>query len=88
MADYRDYAAEAAAARAEQWTKDDAVRARFEYRAPTDHQKHQLNTAHQHIMGLVDFLLTLPESRDRSLALTSLEDTRMRINKAIVIGAN
>lgn len=84
MADYRDYDAEDA----EKQRKDDLVRNRFQYRAPTQEQKYQLLNAHNNIMFLVDFLLTLPDSRDRALALTSLEDTRMRINKAIVIGAN
>jgi hypothetical protein len=68
--------------------KNDLVRARFQYRTPTEEQKEQLLDAHVSIMELVEFLLTLPDSRDRALALTSLEDTRMRINKAIVIGAN
>jgi hypothetical protein len=84
MADYRDYQAEDV----ERARKNDLVRARFQYRAPNEQQKFLLQVAHEHVMLLVDFLLTLPDSRDRALALTSLEDTRMRINKAIVLGAN
>lgn len=67
-------------------TNDD-IRERFEWHQPTEAQRDQLLESHFLIMDVVDFLLTLPDSRDRALALTSLEDTRMRINKAIVLGA-
>jgi hypothetical protein len=63
------------------------IHARFQYRAPNDAQKFKLQVAHEKIMDLVTFLTDeVPEGRDQAVALTSLEDTRMKINKAIVLG--
>jgi hypothetical protein len=61
------------------------ILSRFEYKPPTDKQRHLLKVYHELTMACATFLVDyLPESRDRSLALTSLEDTRMKVNKAIV----
>ena len=61
------------------------IRARFIYRAPTDAQKALLSIAPPRTMAYVDFLLdSIPDSRDRAIALTSLESTRMMVNRAIV----
>lgn len=62
------------------------ILARFSYRAPTTTQKALLAEAHSHVVGLAAFLVdNVSDGRDRELALTSLEDTRMKINKAIVM---
>lgn len=59
---------------------------RFVYRAPTPFQKHLLEAAHLVVMAMATFLVDeVPDGRDRALALTSLEDTRMKMNKAIVM---
>lgn len=58
---------------------------RFNYHAPTEAQQRLLAECHRRIMACAEFLVDeLPSSRDRSLALTSLEDTRMRMNKAVI----
>lgn len=58
---------------------------RFTYRSPSDEQKVALAEVHTKIVDLVTWLATyLPNSRDRAVALTGLEDVRMKINKAIV----
>lgn len=58
---------------------------RFIYHAPTDAQKVLLAECHEKIMACAEFLVDkLPNGRDRALALTSLEDTRMKMNKAII----
>lgn len=64
--------------------KDQAIRERFIYHAPTPAQRDKLNECHDTIMACVDFLLTLPDGRDRAVALSSLEDTRMKMNKAVI----
>lgn len=62
-----------------------AILDRFNYHAPTDKQHDLLDEAHRRIMACAEFLVDeLPNSRDRAVALTSLEDTRMKINKAII----
>lgn len=58
---------------------------RFNYHAPTDEQKALLGEVHGLVMGLAEFIVDrLPESRDRAVALTALEDVRMKINKAVI----
>lgn len=65
--------------------QDREILERFVYRAPNDRQKILLSHAHILTMSMATFIVDhIPNSRDRSLALTSLEDTRMKINKAIV----
>jgi hypothetical protein len=63
----------------------DEILDRFIYHAPDERQQQLLREVHQLVMRLAEFMVDeLPDSRDRSLALTSLEDTRMRINKAVI----
>jgi hypothetical protein len=61
------------------------ILARFNYHAPTEAQERLLAECHAKIMACAEFLVDqLPDGRDRALALTSLEDTRMKMNKAII----
>ena len=63
----------------------DEILDRFRYRAPTAAQKLLLEEYHHLTMRCAEFLVDrVPNSRDRALALTSLEETRMKVNKAIV----
>lgn len=58
---------------------------RFVYKAPTEAQKALLAEYHALTMACAEFLVDqVPDSRDRAVALTSLEETRMKVNKAIV----
>lgn len=66
-------------------SKRDEIIGRFVYRAPTEAQRKLLVEYHDLLMQQVEFLVDgLPDSRDRAVALSSLEDTRMKVNKAIV----
>lgn len=66
-------------------TRREEILERFNYHAPTDAQKYLLAECHQKIMACAEFLVDrLPDGRDRAVALTSLEDTRMKMNKAII----
>lgn len=63
----------------------DEILDRFRYRKPTPAQVALLEQYHQLTMACAEFLVDqVPDSHDRALALTSLEDTRMKVNKAIV----
>ena len=63
----------------------DEIISRFIYHSPTPAQRALLDECHETIMACVEFLVNrLPNGRDRALALTSLEDTRMKMNKAII----
>jgi hypothetical protein len=58
---------------------------RFVYRPPTEAQRKLLVEAHEKIIACAEFLVyQLPNGRDRAIALSSLEDTRMKMNKAII----
>jgi hypothetical protein len=75
----------AAFVRQAQAMKREEILGRFVYRAPTEAQRALLNEYHALLMQQVEFLVDkLPDSRDRAVALTSLEETRMKVNKAIV----
>ena len=61
------------------------VEQRFAYHAPTTDQQHLLGTARSLLRDAAEFLvINLAPSRERSLALTALEDAAMRVNRAIV----
>jgi hypothetical protein len=61
---------------------------RFNYHAPTPAQQALLTECHEKVMACAEFLVDrLPDGRDRAVALTSLEDTRMKMNKAIIFSA-
>lgn len=72
------------------YSEDDkeTIRNRFKYRKPTDQQREELEQGAELVNELVEFMLCFGPSRDMSLALTALEDFRMKLNKAIVIGGN
>jgi hypothetical protein len=64
----------------------DQIMDRFRYHVPTDDQRDRLENFGQNLMILVDlFLFLCPEpTRERSIALTVLEEARMRCNQSIV----
>lgn len=58
---------------------------RFTYHAPNDRQKAMFAEVHNRILDLALYVgLEISPSHDQSIALTALEDVRMKINKAIV----
>lgn len=56
----------------------------FEYQSPTEEQVLQIQNVREACKSLYDVLLSLPESRERSLAITKLEESSMWANKGIV----
>ncbi len=56
----------------------------FEYQAPTPEMVEKITEVRESCKDLYNILLTLPNSRLRSLALTKLEEVSMWANKAIV----
>lgn len=57
----------------------------FEYQRPTPEQVQQIETVREALKQVHDTIVgTLPPSRERSLAITKLEETSMWANKAIV----
>lgn len=56
----------------------------FEYQAPTDAHVQTITAVREKCKELYELLLTLPESRERSLAITKLEESSMWANKGIV----
>lgn len=64
----------------------DPIRAHpFEYRAPTPEQVEAIQQVREAMKALNDLLLdVIPSSRERSLAITKLEEASMWANKAIV----
>lgn len=76
------------------FTEDHAneVRARFQYRRPTESQRDELDQGAELVNEVVEFLISLGythgDSRDLSRAFTTLEDFRMHMNKLIVLGGD
>ncbi len=56
----------------------------FEYQAPTPAHIEKIMEVREQCKALHEVLLTLPPSRERSLAVTKLEETSMWANKCIV----
>lgn len=56
----------------------------FEYQAPNEYQVEHIKKVRERCKDLHTLLLTLPESRERSLAMTKLEEVSMWANKCIV----
>lgn len=56
----------------------------FEYQQPTPYQVKQIEAVRLAAKGLHDLLLSLPVGRERSLAVTKLEEVSMWANKGIV----
>ena len=56
----------------------------FSYVKPTDESINTIISFRDELSKLYDKILQLPMSRERSLAITKLEETTMWINKAIV----
>lgn len=55
----------------------------FVFIPATDASKEKIKTNLEKCSDLHDFLLSLPECRERSLAITKLEEAAMWANKAI-----
>ncbi len=58
----------------------------FEYQKPTKLQIERITEVREKCRKLYDTLLCLESSRERSLAVTKLEEVSMWANKAIVFG--
>lgn len=56
----------------------------FEYQKPTEESVTKINEVREKCKELNDLLLTLPKSREQSLAITKLEEVSMWANKGIV----
>ena len=56
----------------------------FEYQKPTDEMVTKITELREVCKAVHEKLLTLPESRNRSMAVTKLEEVSMWANKAIV----
>lgn len=56
----------------------------FEYQKPTDEQVAQITAMRDAMKAVYDNLMSLPESRERSIAITKLEEASMWMNKGIV----
>ena len=56
----------------------------FEYQSPTPEHVEQITTVRESCKALYEVLLSLPQSRERSLAITKLEEVSMWANKGIV----
>ena len=57
----------------------------FEYQKPTDEQVKKITEIREAMKVLYELLLTLPESRERSVAITKLEEASMWANKGIIM---
>ncbi len=71
-------------------TTDDEIRKRFAHHPPS---RPEIATAHQHVRGscaslAVMFNQLLPESREKSLALTALQEASQWANAAVAIHMN
>lgn len=56
----------------------------FEYQKPTDEHVAKITEVREACKALYEVLLTLPNCREKSLALTKLEEVSMWANKGIV----
>lgn len=56
----------------------------FEYQAPTPEHVQQITTVREACKATHEVLLSLPPCRERSLAITKLEEVSMWANKGIV----
>ena len=56
----------------------------FEYQKPTDEHVAKITEVREACKALYEVLLTLPYSREKSLAITKLEEASMWANKGIV----
>lgn len=56
----------------------------FEYQAPTPEHVTKITEVREACKVLHEVLLTLPDSREKSLAITKLEEVSMWANKGIV----
>lgn len=56
----------------------------FEYQTPTPEHVSKIIAIRSECNRLYELILTLPESRERSLAITKLEEVSMWANKGIV----
>lgn len=56
----------------------------FEYQKPTDEHVQKITEVREKCKELYELLLTLPKSREQSLAITKLEEASMWANKGIV----
>lgn len=56
----------------------------FEYQTPTEQHIAKITMVREKCKDLHELLLTLPESRERSIAITKLEEVSMWANKSIV----
>lgn len=68
-------------------SKDDEIRRRQQYRAPTKEQQELFALAHVAHMGVIDVMLLLPDGRERATAITVLENNRMVMNRAIALAS-
>jgi len=57
---------------------------KFDYHKPTDEQKEDMQANRDAYKALYAQLETLPDGREKSLALTRLEESAVWANKAIV----
>lgn len=56
----------------------------FEYQTPTEDHVKKIQEVRNAYKALYEVLMTLPESRERALAITKLEESSMWANKGIV----
>jgi hypothetical protein len=56
----------------------------FEYQAPTPEQVEKITEVRNSCKALYELLLSLSPSREKSLAITKLEEVSMWANKSIV----
>ena len=57
----------------------------FDYHRPNEAQVQQISDLREGCKALHNILLTLPNSRERSLAITKLEEVSMWGNKGIIM---
>lgn len=67
--------------------RDQEIRDRQRYRSPSLHHQMMFDIVAAAHMQSIEAMLLLPESRDRSIALTQLELTRMCSNKAVALAS-
>ena len=59
----------------------------FEYQKPTEEQVAQIQEVRESCKALYETLKKLPDCREKSLAITKLEECSMWANKGIVFAA-